>query len=475
MKSLPVTISIVLALGLLTHPLFAQWGADNVTFTISGNTGVGEVELKGFPSGVVKSDSRGFYATEVRYTWTGKIVAIKEGYNFDPPSLNYNPVKSDLTGQDFTPSINHYTISGVVRDQMGPVEGALVLSQLGSAVKSTTDCEGRYELRVLHGWSGPLVVVKEGYDFTSCRKQVANVMRDMTFDFVGKARTCKIIGEIVVMGKPVPGIQMTATNGGSSDTTDARGRFCVEVPYNWSGEIIPTKDGWAFDPPSKIYDNVMQDIDETRPSQGRVISSEPVDVEPIKPNVLMIPTAQKSKPQLDAMCEDIQVMSHLLYQAVQGKHSRIGGVFREYGSLLNRDCLTYDAMYIEGTGVIFFLLVDYQFERDSDVFKPTMTQSDADAVWNQARQQLSQPIAPSDSDTWQSADEVINEVLKVLKHAVNIRGLGESEGILVVLNPDQGIEASSLVLKIQRSDIEAFESGEMSLGDFREKVKVLSY
>ena len=53
----------------------------------------------------------------------------------------------------------------------------------------------------------------------------------------------------------------------------------------------------------------------------------------------MIPAAQESKPRLEAMSEDIQVMSHLLYQAVQGKHRRIGGVFREYGSLLNRDCV----------------------------------------------------------------------------------------------------------------------------------------
>ena len=629
MKSLPVTISIMLALGLLTHPLFAQWGAGNVTFTISGNTGVGEVELEGFPSGVIRSDSRGFYTTEVRYTWTGEIVASKEGYEFDPPSLNYNPVKSDLTGQDFTPSIKRYTVSGRITIPHGvqqvlleglphgpiqvgpdgryeatvaygwsgtvtPVKEGVVFTpafrQYSKVIRAmsnqdflakrqsfnisgriqvekgplagvrlhgfpshvVTERDGSYSGEVQYGWSGAIVPVKDGYvfepgqrecaemlmslpnqdyyasrltyvltgslgvdnarlngfddgeviygpggyfearvnwgsnvvltpkldgyEFNPPNRRVSQVKENMeALDFEARAKTCKIIGETVVMGKPVSGIQMFATNGGRSDTTDARGRFCVEVPYNWTGEIIPIKEGWNFDPPSKSYFDVKHDIDETRPSQDRSIPSEPVDIEPTKPNVLMIPTAQKSKQQLDAMCEDIQVMSHLLYQAVQGKHRRIGGVFREYGSLLNRDCLAYDAMYIEGTGVIFFLLVDYQFEKGSGVFEPTVTRSDTDAVWDQARQQLSQPIVQSDSDTWKSADEVIDEVLKVLKHTVNIRGLSESEEILVVLNPDQGTGSSSLVIKANRNVIEGFHDDELDWVGFRDKVKVLSY
>jgi len=78
-------------------------------------------------------------------------------------------------------------------------------------------------------------------------------------------RRLKIEGDIVISGVPVPGVSIVADNGGTSDVTDAQGRFTVEVPYGWIGSLTPTKAGWEFDPPHKMYHNITEDLNECTP------------------------------------------------------------------------------------------------------------------------------------------------------------------------------------------------------------------
>jgi type II secretory pathway component GspD/PulD (secretin) len=69
------------------------------------------------------------------------------------------------------------------------------------------------------------------------------------------------ITDVMMMGNtPLVGVMITTTNGGSSDTTNAKGKYSVTVPYNWSGDIIPTKKGIKFNPPSISYTDVVQNI-----------------------------------------------------------------------------------------------------------------------------------------------------------------------------------------------------------------------
>lgn len=72
----------------------------------------------------------------------------------------------------------------------------------------------------------------------------------------------KILGEIIVMGQPVPHVLIEASPGGVACTTDENGLFEVEVPYGWSGTITPTKAGWVFDPPHREFHKIRRNIDE---------------------------------------------------------------------------------------------------------------------------------------------------------------------------------------------------------------------
>jgi hypothetical protein len=72
----------------------------------------------------------------------------------------------------------------------------------------------------------------------------------------------KIMGEVVVLGKPVPGVLIVTDNGGGVCVTDSDGYFTVEVPHGWSSKLTPAKEGWMFDPPSRHYQQVCQDVNE---------------------------------------------------------------------------------------------------------------------------------------------------------------------------------------------------------------------
>ncbi len=77
----------------------------------------------------------------------------------------------------------------------------------------------------------------------------------------------KILGEIVVLGRPVPGVTIVTDHEGPTCITDEKGQFSLEVPWGWTGTVTPTKAGWTFDPPSRFYDCVTRDIDDRTSEQ----------------------------------------------------------------------------------------------------------------------------------------------------------------------------------------------------------------
>jgi len=49
------------------------------------------------------------------------------------------------------------------------------------------------------------------------------------------------------------------SNGGSIDVTDANGYYEVMVAVNWSGTVMPIKEGYTFEPNGILYNNVITD------------------------------------------------------------------------------------------------------------------------------------------------------------------------------------------------------------------------
>ncbi|MDH7600149.1 MAG: secretin and TonB N-terminal domain-containing protein [Sedimentisphaerales bacterium] len=247
--------------------LAESYTATKIRLVISGSVGMPDVVLKGFPSRVVTVGPRGTYTTQVDYGWSGTVTPERAGYEFDPPSRQYLDVRQNMTDQDYVASEKRFKITGRIIGDTGPVEGVTVMTGIGDVVQPTvTGVDGTYQLDVPYNWTGVINLVKEGYEFEPRAQQVPPVTKDLTYDFKAKVKMLTITGQIIADGQPMEGVTITADNGGTTTVTDAKGRYKVQVPYGWSGNLIPTKEGIEFDPPSKPYENVVQDIDETVPA-----------------------------------------------------------------------------------------------------------------------------------------------------------------------------------------------------------------
>jgi hypothetical protein len=144
-----------------------------VTYTLSGNTGVGDVTLS-FTGGTdVVSGVDGSYEITVPYGWSGSVIPSKEGYTFDPASRAYTDVKENKSAQDFTPTAITLTISG-----NAGLDG-VSLSYTGGAVV-TSAADGSYTLTVPYGWSGTVTPFKAGYTFVPVSKSYASLKTDQS-------------------------------------------------------------------------------------------------------------------------------------------------------------------------------------------------------------------------------------------------------------------------------------------------------
>ncbi len=59
---------------------------------------------------------------------------------------------------------------------------------------------------------------------------------------------------------PIENVSVSADANGGSDITDANGRYEVWVPYGWSGDVTPTKNGYLFAPSERTYSYVITDL-----------------------------------------------------------------------------------------------------------------------------------------------------------------------------------------------------------------------
>lgn len=61
-------------------------------------------------------------------------------------------------------------------------------------------------------------------------------------------------------GAGIDGVLITEDENGGWDMTDTDGFYRIPVRYGWSGTITPRKNGYAFDPAGRDYENVRNDL-----------------------------------------------------------------------------------------------------------------------------------------------------------------------------------------------------------------------
>jgi len=217
--------------------------------------------MTGLPGNPVTSGG-GNYSATVDYGWSGTVTPTMTGYTFNPVEVFYDNVTADQLNQDYTPTLNTYTISGyILESDLTPIEGVSVTADNGGG-SGSTDENGYYELSVDYDWSGTVTPQSVGYTFDPTDRSFSNVTADQSNqDYSGTLLTYVISGYILESdATPVVDVLVTADNDGGSNTTDINGYYELVVDHSWSGTTTPTKEGYSFNPATINYTNVITDL-----------------------------------------------------------------------------------------------------------------------------------------------------------------------------------------------------------------------
>ncbi|MEN6334575.1 MAG: hypothetical protein ABFE01_09955, partial [Phycisphaerales bacterium] len=221
-----------------------------IFLTISGSiSGLGVVELAGFPGGPVTTDEKGVYSTKVEYGFTGTITPVKEGYSFAPAERPYNAITTDQPKQDFKGEKITYEISGVTG-----MPGVTLKGLPGTVISKVPD--GSYSVKVPYNWEGTVIPTKPGFMFQPAEQRYTLVQSDQTNqDYSGRIIQYSIAGKVVdKSGAPVADVTIVAGGQVQSALSDADGAFEIMVDHGWKGKLTFEKEGYTFTPSVKSFD-----------------------------------------------------------------------------------------------------------------------------------------------------------------------------------------------------------------------------
>ena len=149
----------------------------------------------------------------------------------------------------------------------------------------SSDENGYYDAEVYYGWSGRITPSQAGYVFSPQEASFSAVTSDMTNNFEAAVRMYNISGHVLTSsGSGMKDVNVSASDGGDSTTTDSTGHYSLAVPYGWSGQVTASIPGYDFTASKRDHagvtsDRADQDFEAwTRDISGYVLTSDGVPV-----------------------------------------------------------------------------------------------------------------------------------------------------------------------------------------------------
>ena len=110
-----------------------------------------------------------------------------------------------------------------------------------------------------YGWSGTATASFTNGGFATPTKTFSAVTASKTAQNFVWSPSPVISGKVTKSGTStgVPGMTITASNGGGATTTGITGSYNLTVPYNWTGVVTPSSaSGGTFSPTTKSFSKV---------------------------------------------------------------------------------------------------------------------------------------------------------------------------------------------------------------------------
>lgn len=256
-------------------------GSGGLTYTVSGYvkdasaTGISGVTISfdGLPA--VTTDSTGLWQANNVPSGNYTATPAKAGYNFVPPSQEFNVVGANVTLPDFL--ADPIGASGYVKFAGGAGIPGVTMTFTGGAPTVTTDGNGFWQTGSLADGSYTVTPSKTGYQFAPINRAFTMAGAEVAVpDFTGDSNIasgyCKDGG-----GLGIANVAMNFTGGLVSVTTDANGYWERDAIPNGTYTVTPVKNGWTFVPASRNFtisgnDQVLGDFAGTGGGSIEIIS-----------------------------------------------------------------------------------------------------------------------------------------------------------------------------------------------------------
>ncbi|HPE87535.1 MAG TPA: C25 family cysteine peptidase, partial [Bacteroidales bacterium] len=163
-----------------------------------------------------------------------------------------------------TVAVNNYVnVSGYVTlSDLTPVEGVLIhLIRPNGSSGTHTNASGYYSFsNVIPGLDYTVYCEMTGYTFDPDQRAYTSLSVHITdADFTAIPTTISITGNISDYSGGVADVLITFSNEAGTAITNNMGDYYHEVPYNYTGLAMPSKDNFLFTPANRSYDDLITD------------------------------------------------------------------------------------------------------------------------------------------------------------------------------------------------------------------------
>lgn len=210
---------------------------------------------------VVYTDAVGFYSFQVPHGWSGTVTPSLAGYDFGDTSHTYVNVTEDLITRDFWVEQDaEVVISG--RVAFAPADTAMqgVRITFSTGQSTVTDANGEYSMTLDYHWSGTVSASLEGYDFEPAEyvyDHVNHSLSDQDFSVQSEPQVM-LSGKVYFSpgGEPIENVEISASGTSATALTDAAGVYTITLPYQYSGQVMASLEGYDFEPSFRPYANL---------------------------------------------------------------------------------------------------------------------------------------------------------------------------------------------------------------------------
>lgn len=206
-------------------------------------------------SGVASTDVNGNYSIMAPYHYNGRFGPNAGSKKYSQRYYEINDLRQNITCnfQVITPPAG---ISGAVffNQTYEPLEGVTITDLNTSQLMATTDADGAFAIEATQGTNYMLKFEKNGYAFSD---QILNITyyNPCYNEILVSEIPFTIAGLISEKGNPVEGVDMLIS-GEIRSTTSDQGYYNISVPHHWSGTVIASKPGYAFEPDTIVFNDV---------------------------------------------------------------------------------------------------------------------------------------------------------------------------------------------------------------------------